>query len=306
MYRNKVLVAGLFGLLLIFSFIPTSQAELYELIIEVGVEKGIVYSGDQVIVTGRVVDHAYQPIAWAEIVIRIGSDTMKRFTKPDGEFRGVFDQVQRIPGTYIVNISASLDEKIGFASTQLQIKGDVVPGMSLQEKLATDEARRYIGAEEDDFEKNPIGQALFKYYQGLLKELVKEKSEAMELDPDKVLIQEQRRIADSLKDQAVTKFKPKTGVYNGAKLDYYLGSLEPKIRELVSNQMNFTNSNFVEAQNIRDEILKNGGTFEEARKAYLDKMSVSRETLEQFNKDQLNEKTEKSQSNTNATQSKDQ
>ncbi len=301
-----MLVAGLFGLLLIFSFIPTSQAELYELIIEAGVERSIVYSGDQVIVTGRVVDHAYQPIAGAEIVIRIGSDTMKRFTKPDGEFRGVFDQVQRIPGTYIVNISASLDGKIGFASTQLQVKGDVAPGMSLQEKLATDEARRYIGAEEGDFERNPIGQALFKYYQGLLKELVKEKSEAMKLDPDEVLIREQRRAAESLKDQAVTEFKPKAGVYNGAKLDYYLGSLEPKIRELISNQMNFTNSNFVEAQNIRDEILKNGGTFKEARKAYLDTMSISRETLEQFNEDQLNKKTEKSQSNTNATQSKDQ
>ena len=35
---------------------------------------------------------------------------------------------------------------------------------------------------------------------------------------------------------------------------------------------------------IKNEILANGGTYEEARKAYLEKISISKETLEEFNK----------------------
>ncbi len=308
MYRSKILVTGLFAFLILFSFIPTSQAELFELIVEVDMEKGIVYSGDKVTVTGRVVDHAYKPIAGGEILIRIGSDTMKRFTKPDGGFIGVFDEIQRIPGTYIVNVVASSEGKTGLVSTQFQVKGDTTPGSLLQEKLASNEARGYIGAEESDFEKNPIGQILFKYYQGLLKELIKEKREAGEPNADEIFIEEQRTIAENLKNQAISEFNPGAGVYNGTKLDYYISGLDPKIRELVSNQMNFTKNNFFEAQNIKNEILENGGTFEEARKAYLDRIAISKETLEQFNEEQLDKKTDKSSSenNVNGTQSENQ
>ena len=294
-------VTGLFALLILFSFIPTSQAELFELVVEVNIEKAIVYSGDRVTVTGRVVDHAYEPIAGAEILIRIGSDTMKRFTKPDGGFKGVFDEIQRIPGTYIVNVSASSEDRTGWISTQFQVKGDITPGSSLIEKLATDEASGYIGAKASDFENNPVGKILFNYYQGLLKELIKEKREANEPNANKVLVEKQRAIAENLKNQAIATFDPGAGFYNGTKLDYYIASLDPEIRELVSNQMNFTKNNFFDAQNIKNEILANGGTAEEARKAYLDRIAISKADLEQFNQEQLDKKTGKV-SNANQTQ----
>jgi len=38
-----------------------------------------------------------------------------------------------------------------------------------------------------------------------------------------------------------------------------------------------------QAEHWRDEIIANGGTYEEARHAYLNKISISKETLEQFN-----------------------
>jgi len=57
-YRNKTLIIGLFSFLMLFSFIPTSQAELWEFVIELNLEKSVVASGDTVVVTGKVVDHA--------------------------------------------------------------------------------------------------------------------------------------------------------------------------------------------------------------------------------------------------------
>ncbi len=289
MYRSKTLVIGLFSFLMLFSFIPTSQAELWEFIVELDVEKGVVYSGDTVIVTGRVVDHAYDPTRGVEVLIRAGSDTTKAFTDPDGVFRGEFQDFQRIPGTYTVNVVASWYGMTGLSSTQFQVKGDITPGAALQEKLSTEQARHYLSSNESDFEKNPIGQTLFKYYHGLHDKLIKELKEAREPLADQIFLEQQRAIAEKLRNQAITEYNPGAGTYGGYQYEDYINGLNPEIRDLVISQLEFTKNNFIEAQNIRDEILANGGTAEEARKAYLDRISISKETLEQFNQGQLDE-----------------
>ena len=54
---------------MLFSLIQTSQAELWEFIIEADVENNIVHSGDTVIVTGTVVDQAYKSTRGVEILM---------------------------------------------------------------------------------------------------------------------------------------------------------------------------------------------------------------------------------------------
>ena len=56
--------------------------------------------------------------------------------------------------------------------------------------------------------------------------------------------------------------------------------------------MNFTQNNFLDAQKIRAEILESGGTYEEARQAYLDKLAISKKILEKFNENQLEDSEE--------------
>lgn len=287
---------------MLFSFIPSSQAELWELLVEINVEEETVNSGDKVGITGRVVDHAYQPVAGAEIFLRMGSETVKRFTHPDGEFRGEFRELERTPGTYIVNVIATLDGKTGLANTQFEVNGNTTSISRLQEKLSTDEAIFYLNAKETDFEKNPIGQTLFKYYQEISEELIKE-VKMNEPNADQIFVEEQRIIAENLKNEAIAKYNPGAGIYSGQMLDYYINGLDSGIRELVSKQMNFTANNFIEAQNIKNEIIANGGTYEEARKAYLEKIAISKETLEQFNQEQSEENVEEPQAE--ETQSND-
>ena len=101
---------------MLFSFIPTSEAELWELVIDVNLQKGAIYAGETVVVTGKVVDQAYKPIRGAEVFIRAGAETTKAFTDPEGVFRGEFKDFQRIPGTYSVNVIASLFSKINSSS----------------------------------------------------------------------------------------------------------------------------------------------------------------------------------------------
>jgi len=71
-----------------------------------------------------------------------------------------------------------------------------------------------------------------------------------------------------------------------------LKSLNPDIKDIISSQLNFTKNTFYEAQKLRDEIIASGATYEEARKAYLDMISIPREVLEQFNQNYLDENSE--------------
>lgn len=274
---------------MLFSFIPNSQAELWEFVVELDMEKGVVYSGDTVVVTGRVVDHAYEPTRGVEVLIRTGADTTKAFTDTDGTFRGEFVDFQRVPGTYIVNVVASWYGMTGLSSTEFQVKGDVSPVSILQQQLSTDQARKYLSSNESDFEKNPIGQTLFKYYHGLLDQLIAEKKEANKPNEEQILLEQQRRIAENLRNQAIEEYKPGYGTYGGYKYESYIAGLNPEIRDLVVNQLSFTQNNFLDAQKIRAEIIENGGTYEEARQAYLDRLTIPKEILEKFNENNLEE-----------------
>ena len=300
MFKNKAIVVGLFSFLMIFSFIPTSEAKLWDLLIDFNTQKGVIYSGETVVVTGKVVDHSYKPIIEAKILIRTGSDTTIVVTDPYGVFRGEFEDFQRIPGTYAVNVIASWNGKTGLSSTQFQVKGDISPVSTLQEKLSTDEARKYLSANKTNFKKDPIGQTLFKYYHGLLEELILEQRKVSQPTEEQMYLEQQRVIAKNLRNQAIKEFNPGAGTYGGYQYDDYINSLNPEIRDLVASQLNFTKNTFEEAQKLRDEILVNGGTYDEARQVYLDILSFPREVLEQFNQEYI-DKQSKEDSNENKT-----
>lgn len=288
MYK-KAGIVGIFSFLMLFSAVQTSEAELWELLIDLNVEKGAIVSGETVVVTGKVVDHAYNPIRGAEVLIRTGSETTKAFTDPWGVFRGEFKDFERVPGTYTVNVIATWYGMTGLETTQFQVKGDASPVSLLQQKLDTDEARKYLSSNESDFEKDPIGQTLFKYYHGLLQELILENKEALQPNEEELYVEEQREIAESLTEQAIEEYDPSNGVFEGLSYEYYVNSLDPEIQDIVVSQLNFTKNIFEEAQIVRAQIIADGGTYEEAQQAYLEMLAIPKEKLEEFNDQQLEE-----------------
>ena len=287
MLKNQPVIIGLFSFLMFFSFISDTHAELWDLIIDVNVQKGSIYPGETVAITGKVVNHAYIPVEGVEILIRAGSDTTKAFTDSNGDFNGEFKNFQRIPGTYSINIIASGYGMTGLTSTQFQVKGEIVPVSELQQKLSTEEARKYLSANESDFKKNPIGQTLFRYYHGLLDELVQQHKESNKVLAEQKEAEQNKRIVENIRQQAIEEYNPESGIYEGHRYEKYVANLNPEFKDLFVNQINFTNSMFEESQKIKDTIIKNGGTYEEARQAYLDAISIPKEVLEQFNQKEL-------------------
>ena len=274
---------------MVFSAIQTSEAELWELIIDLNVEKGAIVSGETLVVTGKVVDHAYKPIRGAEVLIRTGSETTKAFTDPWGVFRGEFKNFERVPGTYTINVVATWYGMTGLETTKVQVKGDASPVSLLQQKLNTEEAIKYLSSNESDFEKDPIGQTLFKYYHGLLQELILENKEALKPNLDELYIEEQRKIAEDLTEQAIEEYNPSYGVFEGLNYDDYVNNLNPEIQDIVVSQLNFTKNIFEQAQIVKAQIIADGGTYEEAQQAYLEMLSIPKEKLEEFNDQKLEE-----------------
>ncbi len=124
--------------------------------------------------------------------------------------------------------------------------------------------------------KNPIGQNLFKYYHGSHDQLIAEIKEAQKPIVEKIFLEQQRNIAKNLKNQDIDEYQPGYGIFSRYKYENYIARLNPKIKDLASNQLNFTQNNFLDAQKIRAKILENGGTYEEARQAYLDKLAITK------------------------------
>ena len=72
------------------------------------VENKSIVSGGTVVISGQVVDHAYKPIRGAEVLLRTGSDSVKVFTNPWGEFQSRIQQLGKscwnIPNQHCCNM----------------------------------------------------------------------------------------------------------------------------------------------------------------------------------------------------------
>lgn len=281
MLRNSILFV--MAIVVFVSLIQTSHAELWDLVIIANIENSVILPGQAPYISGMIVDHASHPIPLANVHIRSGQESIFSITDENGHFRVTLDDSNRIPGTYIVSIvGTAQDGKTGIGTTQFQVKGELTRTSILEEKLSTVEAKKFLDANEDNFAKDPIGYTQFKYYQKLYQEYTEELKITQQLTEEQIYIQQQKIIANNLREQAIDEFNPKIGTFSGYNYEDYIRNLNPEVKETFINQINFTKNLFNEAQFAREQVLLNGGTEEEARKIYLEKITVTRETLNNF------------------------
>ncbi len=264
----------------LFSSIPTAESVLWDLLITVYVENDPILANENPIVSGQVVDHAGKAIQNAEVQIRIGSETIITSTSETGEFEHEFVALQLIPGTHVVNVVAtSQTEKIGLASTDFQVKGELQTYSHTAKLLETPEAVKYLNADPTSFEYDPIGLTLYNYYQELQEEYLLEQSLQKEMIEQEIILDELRQISYDLSQEIIEEYNPGAGTFSGLDRDVFVSNLDESIKEIFVNQLDYTLSIFEQAQKAMEEVLQNGGTAEEARQAYLDNAIISKETM---------------------------
>ena len=300
-------------MLLLFPLASTSEAIQWDLLIQANVENSPLYSGDRPIVSGIILDHASKPVHKATVNIKSGTMSIFTTTSQSGEFMAELGKQDRIPGNYIVNISAtSLEGKTGITSIQFQIKGELAVTTVNQEKISTPEAKKFLEASPEDFDKNPIGFILYNYYQKLYQEYLEDEKLSEKLAQQQALIEEQKEIENKFRLKAIEEFQPSMGIFSGPQYENYVNSLDEEVRDTVVKHLNFTKNLVGEAQVLRNEILENGGTAEEAQLAYLEKISTSREMIENLdsyfesledNANKISETIDGNLTNSNSTES---
>ncbi len=121
---------------------------------------------------------------------------------------------------------------------------------------------------------------LYNYYQDLQAQLIEEQKEQLDLIAEQQFIDEQRDLSIELTQQIIEEENPGAGIYAGWKYDRFVSNLDLSVKDIILNQLNYTVDVFAEAQKAMDDVLANGGTFEEARQAYFEKATISREIME--------------------------
>ena len=288
MFQKRIFL-GIFALLLLVPLASSSEAKLWDLQIQADMQKSPIVSGERPIVSGVIVDHASKPVPKADVNVKSEGISIFTTTSQSGEFMAELGKHDRIPGNYIVTISATTsDGKTGITNVQYQVKGELSASAVSHQKLSTPEAQKYLNSNPDDFDKNPLGLMLYKYYQKLYQEYLAEVEIDQKIAENQAIIEEQQATSLEYREKAIEEYKPGAGIFSGPEYEEYVNSLDEEVRDTVVLHLEFTKNLFFEAQIVRNEILEKGGTPEEAQIAYLEKISTTREKLENLDNQQDN------------------
>lgn len=283
------LVFGLFVITILSLSIPQSiiaEATLWDLIVLANIEKNHLLVGESPVVFGKVVNHAQKSVSNVEVTIRVGSTTIITNTDESGVFKYEISEFQSTPGHYIAFISAeSPDGRVGYTSLELDVRGEIVISQTAN-IINSPEAQFYLNSNPENFANDPIATKLYNYYQTQYEKLLKEEESIKKINAYQDFLNQQKAISQEYEQKEMELKKPGSGTYTGRNYHVFLDNLDPTVQGIMENQLNHTKNLFQDAQNAMNEVLKNGGTMSEARKAYFEKASITRNQMEKLTKQQ--------------------
>ena len=302
---NKIpIILTTLALVCIFasSTIPDSEAKLWDFIVDVEFLKSPINEGKNPILIGTVVDHAYRPLSNIDVKLTVAGESHMLKTDGNGEFGKQIDVTELEPRTYSILVFATDDDgKKGMTRTTLEVSGHTEKSAKYERQLESMELANDLSKLRPN-SNDPISVILYQHYLKLQENAAKAKYEEKLLDLPQQKIRDARqmtyeKLMQSLEDRPLVT----RDFDDSTKLGKFLQNLDDEKRTLFELQLNSTKLRFVEAQNIMQEILKNGGTTSDARAAYLDYLSITQEEMNSFT--QNIEKTEiSSKPSTNSTQ----
>ena len=283
---NKIpIILTTLALVCIFasSTIPDSEAKLWDFIVDVEFLKSPINEGKNPILIGTVVDHAYRPLSNIDVKLTVAGESHMLKTDGNGEFGKQIDVTELEPRTYSILIFATDDDgKKGMTRTTLEVSGHTEKSAKYERQLESMELANYLSKLRPN-SNDPISVILYQHYLKLQENAAKAKYEEKLLDLPQQKIRDARqmtyeKLMQSLEDRPLIT----RDFDDSTKLGKFLQNLDDEKRTLFELQLNSTKLRFVEAQNIMQEILKNGGTVSDARAAYLDYLSITQEEMNSF------------------------
>lgn len=268
--KAAIPVACVLGGMLLVSIVPAFGATLWDFVISAKFQQAKFNLYEKPAISGTVLNHAMKPVPDADVQIRFASTSVTTTTNSTGHFFYEFDE-QTISGTFAVNIFVTSGDKKGVLSTTLTIGNEVLTFNDL-----------YYKSEIAHSGNNPYAGLQLKHYQKYLQEQERRMQQQLELEANRLAIELKRQIAQERLSEAISLEQPGHGVYSIEKQNRYISSLNPTVQNVISSQLNYTKSVFEEAREAMKQVLDDGGSLEEARNVYFEKITIKKEQLESF------------------------
>jgi len=273
------------GCTFMLSSIPDSEAKLWDYVVDVKFLENPISEGKNPIVMGTVVDHAYRPVFNVEVKVTFAGESYSLKTDRQGEFGKQLDASQLEPRTYSVQIFVTSDDgKKGMTRANLQIDGHTEKSAKYDRQIESME----MANDPAKLRKNsndPISEILFQHYLELQEKAAHAKIEEKLLEINQQKIREARQLSyESLLKTLEERPLITKEYHDSTKLGKFLQNLNDEKRELFELQLNSTKIRFNEGQLLMKEILSQGGSYDDARNAYLDYISITQEEMNAFTK----------------------
>ncbi len=277
MNRLAVVFALSAGFLLISSTYA-SGATLWDFVIKAEFEQDRIELNDSPVIFGTILNHASKPVSGADVKIRFAGISVDTTTDSQGNFRYEFGQ-QLTPGAFSVSVSAKIGNMKGFTTTTLRVGNDFSTFGDIYYKSQSYENKTI----DDSLSGDPYKALKLKNYQKFIDDQNKRMQKQLSVESKMLAQEEKRDVAKQRLDQAMKERPVGSGIYAGDDYERYISGLDPRIKDTISSQLNYTRQIFEEAQYEMKVVLDNGGSFQDARKAYLAKLSTTKEELIQVN-----------------------
>jgi hypothetical protein len=267
----KTLLAIFCMTILLASVATASAAQLWDLIIAVKLQREQIKINDRPVIFGTVVNHAMKPVAGADIRISFANEAVYTKTDSEGNFQYEFGN-QTTPGLFAVNILAKSGSQIGLAKTSIRI-GDAQPSFN---EIYYNSSKIF---ENQTFPGSQYAEIQLRQYQKFLAEQNKLKQKQIENEAKRLELKEKQDASKQAIENILLQRQVGAGVFSDKDYQRYISGVDPRVKDAISAQLNYTKQVFTEAQAAMKAVLDNGGSLEEARKAYFEKLAITRDQL---------------------------
>jgi len=270
---NLQVLAISLAIILLFGNTMAFAAKPWDLVITAKFEQAEIEPGQSPVILGTITDQKGDPIYGATVEIRFADKSISTKTDDDGSFRYEFG-TQYSQGTFSANIFAKIYDLKGFGKASVKIGTNVSTFDDL-----------YYSADFDKSYKNDTFKSLKqKQYQKFIEDQNKRKAKQTEILAKKMAHQEIQQTAKQKLDSAINETKPGGGVYSTDAQEKYLSKVNPKFKDVAKFQMDRTRQIYEEAKYEMQKILDSGGSLEDAKKAYFDKLATTNDEIQNVGK----------------------
>lgn len=254
--------------ILVFGTTTSFAAKPWDLIIKAQFEEDQIEANQKPVIYGSVTDQVGRPVSGVELKIRFADNSITTTTDEEGNFRHEFGE-QTSQGVFSVNISATLYDLKGFASTTLKVGKTV----------STFDDIYYTKDFDKDLKNDPYKALKQKQYQKFIEDQNKRKLKQNEIEAKKMALQDKRDAASQKRSDAINATKPGAGVYSYDEQNKYISKIDPRAKDTIRAQMDYTRQVYEEAKYEMQKVLESGGSLADAKKAYFDKIASTQNEI---------------------------